>query len=74
MLLDDPNRRLNGWSEDAKTAITSNPDYFVWWYTAKSLLLVGTAFALAYTLGRQSAKKSHHKKPASPAPLFRQLR
>lgn len=41
-------RPLNGWSDDAKKAITENPDYFVWWYTVKSVGLCVVAVAAAY--------------------------
>jgi hypothetical protein len=39
---------------DAKQAMTQNPDYFVWWYTAKSMALVAVVAALAFALGRNS--------------------
>lgn len=39
---------LAGWSEDAEKAITENPRYFVWWYTAKSMALVGAIGAAIY--------------------------
>lgn len=45
---------LCGWTSDAKTAMQTNPDYFVWWYTAKSLALVAAAVYAAYLYGRQS--------------------
>lgn len=41
-------RQLHGWSEDAQKAMTENPKYFVWWYTAKSLALVGAVGAAIY--------------------------
>jgi hypothetical protein len=45
--------QFHGWSADAKKAIVENPDYFVWWYTAKSLALVVVAIGAAYLLGRK---------------------
>jgi len=40
------------WSATAKIAIEANPDYFVWWYTVKSVgLCVAVAYA-AYLYGR----------------------
>lgn len=42
---------LAGWSDDARTAIQANPDYFVWWYTAKSMALVGALAWVAYLYG-----------------------
>lgn len=49
---------LNGaWQEDAQAAITANPRYFVWWYTAKSLALVGALGWVAYLLGKEAGRK-----------------
>lgn len=45
---------LNGWSDDARKAIVENPDYFVWWYTAKSVGLALTFAALCYVVGKNS--------------------
>jgi hypothetical protein len=50
----EPESRLEGFSDDARAAMEASPDYFVWWYSAKSLLLVGVACALAYQLGKGS--------------------
>jgi hypothetical protein len=44
--------RLEGFSDDAKAAMTANPDYFVWWYTAKSIGLGVVGAIAAYLLGR----------------------
>jgi len=47
---------LAGWSDDAKQAITDNPDYFVWWYTVKSVglgIVIGLA---AYWFARSKCK------------------
>jgi len=52
-------RNLDGtWSEDARRAITENPDYFVWWYSVKSLALVAAIGAAAYYAGRSSSRSS----------------
>lgn len=45
-----------GFSSNAKAAMTQNPDYFVWWYTAKSMALVVAVAALAYTLGKNARR------------------
>lgn len=34
--------------------MTTSPDYFIWWYTVKSMALVAAVAALAYTIGRNS--------------------
>ena len=44
----------SGWGDDARKAMQDNPDYFVWWYTAKSLGLVAVAVVAAYCAGRSS--------------------
>lgn len=43
---------LSDFKADARLAITANPDYFVWWYSAKSILLVVAVAALAFQFGR----------------------
>jgi hypothetical protein len=49
---------VEGWSDDAQKAITENPKYFVWWYTAKSLALVGAIGAAIFFYCKwQQAKK-----------------
>lgn len=45
---------VSGFSADAKAAMAQNPDYFVWWYTTKSMLLVAAVAALAYQLGKNA--------------------
>jgi len=51
-------RQLHGWSDDAQKAMVENPKYFVWWYTAKSLALVGAVGAAIYFYCKwQQAKK-----------------
>ncbi len=42
------------WTGDAEAAMLANPTYFVWWYSAKSIALVGVACALAYYVGKNS--------------------
>lgn len=37
---------------DARAAIQDNPDYFVRWYTAKSIALVGAIGVAAYYAGK----------------------
>lgn len=48
--------QLGGFSDDARKAITTNPDYFVWWYTVKSVGLCVAFAGLAFMLGRASVK------------------
>ena len=48
---------LGTFSSNARMAITANPDYFVWWYTAKSLALVGALGWVAYLLGKEAGRK-----------------
>lgn len=50
-----------GWQENAVSAIRENPEYFVWWYTAKSLALVGACAWAAYLLGKQAGRKEGEK-------------
>lgn len=55
--------RLDGtWGDDARRAITENPDYFVWWYSVKSMALVVAIAAAAYYAGRgkRCARKRSH--------------
>jgi len=51
-----PQPQLSGFSDDARTAITVAPDYFVWWYTVKSIGLGVAAAALAFMIGRASKR------------------
>jgi len=46
------------WGEDARKAITENPDYFVWWYSVKSMALVAALAGLAYYVGRDSRPRA----------------
>jgi len=50
-------RGLGSFTDDAKAAMAASPDYFLTWYTAKSLLLVGVTAALAYQLGKAAGRK-----------------
>jgi hypothetical protein len=56
---------LSGFSDDAKRAITSNPDYFVWWYTTKSLALCAALAALAYYVGKDQGRKLRAAAPSA---------
>jgi len=49
--------QLGSFSTDARTAITVAPDYFVRWYTIKSIGLGVVAAALAFMIGRATVKK-----------------
>ena len=42
---------LAGWSDDARAAMEASPDYFMWWYTVKSLGLVAALAGVAYLWG-----------------------
>jgi hypothetical protein len=46
-----------GWGDDARRAMNAAPNYFVWWYTAKSIGLGVMASALAFMMGRASANR-----------------
>jgi hypothetical protein len=48
---------IEGFSDDAKKAIVENPDYFVWWYTVKSVGLGVVAAYAAYLLGREHGRR-----------------
>lgn len=50
--------RLGDFSTDTRTAIVRAPDYFVWWYTVKSVGLGVAVAALAFVIGRTTAKRS----------------
>lgn len=41
-----------GASEDTRRAMQENPDYWIAWYTFKSLALVAVIGVLGYTLGK----------------------
>ena len=46
----------SGFSDDARTAITVAPDYFVRWYTLKSIGLCVAVAALAFMIGRSTRR------------------
>lgn len=43
---------LGHFAADARTAITQAPDYFVWWYTAKSIGLGVAVGLIGFFIGR----------------------
>ncbi len=45
---------LGDFSEDAVAAMQANPNYFVWWYSVKSIALVGVIAAFAYYVGKHT--------------------
>lgn len=57
----DPGRfccqQLGNFSVDARTAITRNPDYFVWWYTVKSVGLGVAVGLIGFLIGRATARR-----------------
>ncbi len=53
----EPEIRLEGFTDDANAAMAANPSYFTWWYSVKSIALVGVACALAYHLGKNSKRR-----------------
>lgn len=60
MLVRRPARTaLSSWQADARAAIVSNPDYFVWWYTVKSIALCGVAAVAAYYIGKDVANRGY---------------
>ncbi len=52
-----PQAQLGSFSSDARQAIQATPDYFVWWYTVKSVGLCVMAAGLAFMIGRATATK-----------------
>lgn len=48
--------RFDGWSEDGKRAMVENPDYFLGWYTAKSLGLVVAVAVASFYIGKNSER------------------
>jgi hypothetical protein len=49
---------MGAWSDDAKAAMLATPDYFLWWYTAKSLALVAAVAAVAYYVGKEHGRRA----------------
>lgn len=45
-------RQFYGFTEDGQAALAASPGYFLWWYSAKSILLVAAVAALAYHVGK----------------------
>ena len=56
MLVGKAHRPFGDFADDARKAISENPDYFVWWYTVKSVGLCAVATWLAYELGRKKGR------------------
>lgn len=50
-------QQLNDFHADARTAITQAPDYFVWWYTAKSIGLGVAVGLIGFLIGRASVRR-----------------
>ena len=48
---------MAGWTDNAKRAIQQNPDYFVWWYTVKSVGLGVVGAVAAYYIGKDVARR-----------------
>ena len=53
---------MSGFSDDAKQAMTTSPDYFVWWYTAKSIGLGVVAAYAAYLLGKERGRRERRRR------------
>jgi hypothetical protein len=49
-------RVLRGWSDNAREAMQRAPDYFVWWYTVKSIGLGLAAGLVGYLIGRSRCR------------------
>lgn len=54
------------WSDDAKKAMQENPDYFIWWYTVKSVGLGVVAAVAAYYIGKDAGHRGRGKLGALP--------
>ncbi len=57
----EPESRLEGFrglAEDTQLAMATAPNYWLAWYSAKSILLVGVACAFAYYVGKHSRRSS----------------
>lgn len=44
--------RYQGWREDAVAALQANPNYWLGWYSVKSIALVLVFGALCYQVGK----------------------
>lgn len=49
-------RQLGSFSDDAREAIQRAPNYFIAWYTAKSIALCVAVAALAFVAGRATKR------------------
>ena len=49
--------QIQGFQEDGKAAIAASPGYFLAWYSAKSIALVGAVAWVAYLLGTKSCRR-----------------
>ncbi len=47
----------SSFSSNARRAMTANPDYFLWWYTVKSIALVAAIGTAAYYAGKASGMR-----------------
>lgn len=55
-------RSLSGtWTENATKAMQENPDYFTWWYSAKSIGLGVAVGIIGYFLGRESMRRGRRE-------------
>jgi hypothetical protein len=43
---------LGTWADDTRAAFAASPNYFMAWYTAKSLALVAAVGVAAYYIGK----------------------
>jgi hypothetical protein len=46
------------WHKNAKAAMMRQPDYFVWWYTVKSVGLCVAVGAACYYAGKAAGRKA----------------
>jgi len=49
--------QIGSFSSDARQAMQASPDYFLWWYTVKSIGLGVVAAGLAYMIGRAHGRR-----------------
>lgn len=49
--------QLGSFADDGKKAIAASPDYFLKWYTIKSIGLGVVAAGLAFMIGRATVKR-----------------
>jgi hypothetical protein len=50
-------KQLGSFADDARTAMQASPNYFIKWYTIKSIGLGVVAAGLAFMIGRATAKR-----------------